>query len=435
MRTHFSGRVGISLALYSVILLAIQGFAAEPETLTLQDAQARSIKNHPRITADELIALASQQVVREVRSAFFPVVTADATAVGTSGDNTRIAAGAMNNPLILERNAEGVQVNQIITDFGRTANLTASAKLSARASEQGALATRAEILLEVNAAYYAALQAQSVYSVAAQTVDTRQLVYDQVSQLASNQLRSGLDVSFAKVNLDEGKLLLASATNDLAAAFARLANLLGEREQRNYRLVEQPITNGPAGDDAQLIQATLHNRPDLQELQLSKESAERFARAENDLDYPTISAVGAAGVLPTHDSQLKANYAAAGVNLSLPIFDGLQFSARQREAALRAKAAAERLRDAENNAIRDMRVAALNADLAHRRMTLTSQLLDSASQAYDLADARYRAGSSSIVELSQAQLNKTEAEIAVARAKYDYLLQNAILGFQTGELR
>src|SRR5689334_5199162 len=80
--------------------------AGEPRTLTLKDAEMIAIQKHPRITAAELNALASDEAVREARSAFFPVITANATAVGTTGDNTRIAAGGLNNPLILERNAE-----------------------------------------------------------------------------------------------------------------------------------------------------------------------------------------------------------------------------------------------------------------------------------------------------------------------------------------
>ncbi|MCU1261383.1 MAG: outer rane efflux protein, partial [Bryobacterales bacterium] len=53
----------------------------------------------------------------------------------------------------------------------------------------------------------------------------------------------------------------------------------------------------------------------------------------------------------------------------------------------------------------------------------------------DLAKARYDLGLSSIVELSQAQLNKTSAEIASASAKFDYALQRAVLDFQTGVVR
>ena len=59
----------------------------------------------------------------------------------------------------------------------------------------------------------------------------------------------------------------------------------------------------------------------------------------------------------------------------------------------------------------------------------------SANEAFDLAQARYKAGSSSIVELSQAQLNQTEAEIAQAKAKYEYQIRNAVMSFQLGQLQ
>ncbi|HTG58239.1 MAG TPA: TolC family protein [Terriglobia bacterium] len=41
----------------------------------------------------------------------------------------------------------------------------------------------------------------------------------------------------------------------------------------------------------------------------------------------------------------------------------------------------------------------------------------------------------SIVELSQAQLNQTQAEIEQASAKYEYQSQAALLEYQTGSLR
>ncbi len=418
-----------------MVLSAVTARADETNRLSLRDAEAMAIRNHPRITEAELIALASKQVVREVRSAYFPTVSADATAVGAFGPDTRIAAGGLNNPLILNRDAEGLTVSQLITDFGRTVNLNASAKLHSQAEAAGALATREEILLAVSAAYYDSLQAQSVLEVAKQTVATRQFVFDQVSIYATNQMKSGLDVSFAKVDLEGGKLLLADAQNDLEAGFARLANVLGGREERTWLLVDEPVSAGPAPDATQLVQTALRMRPDLRQLGFERDAATKFARAERDLNYPTISAVGSAGVIPVRDPLLKSDYAAAGVNFSLPIFDGMLFDAREKEADLRSEAAAEKLRDAENNVIRDVRVAVLNVNYAVERMALTAQLLESANEAFDLAQARYKAGLSSIVELSQAQLNKTEAQIAEARAKYEYQLRTAILNYQTGELQ
>jgi outer membrane protein len=417
-------------------LRAVSAMAEETNVLTLKDAGEMAIKNHPKISAAQLIALASKEVIRQARSAYFPTVTADATAVGAAGDDTRIAAGGLNNPLIYNRNAEGVNISQLITDFGRTANLTSSAKLRSQAEAESAEATRAQILLEVSAAYFDALQAQSVLEVAKQTVATRQLVFDQVSTLATNLLKSGLDVSFAKVDLEGGKLLLANAQNDLQAGFARLDNLLGERDQPNWLLVDEPAPSGPSLDPTQLIQTALRERPDLLQLGYERDSARKFARAERDLNYPTISAMGSAGVIPVREpDELKSDYAAAGVNLSFPIFNGFLFEAKRNEADLRAEAAAENLRNAQNNVIRDVRIAVLNVNYAAERMALTEQLLESANEAFDLAQGRYQAGLSSIVELSQAQLNKTSAQIEQARAKYDFQVQTAVLNFQIGVLR
>ena len=261
------------LAIAGLLVLGVHPATAEEAVpLSLKEAEQIAIQKHPRITAAELNALASEQEVRQTRSAYFPTVTANATAVGASGDNTRIAAGALNNPLILDRNAEGINVSQIITDFGRTANLTASSKLHSRAAAQDALATRAEILLQLDAAFFIALQAQSVLEVAKQTVTNRQLIFDQVNELAAAQQKSGLDVSFAKVDLEESRLLLAGASNDLAAAFAGLNNLLGEREPRSYRLAEEPVPADEAlvHDPAQLTEEALKNRPDLAQLRFER---------------------------------------------------------------------------------------------------------------------------------------------------------------------
>ncbi len=151
--------------------------------------------------------------------------------------------------------------------------------------------------------------------------------------------------------------------------------------------------------------------------------------------YPTISAVGSAGVVPIRDPRLPENYAAAGVNLSLPLFTGGLHAARRREADLRAKAAEENLRDEENNVVREVRLARMNVDYSFERLGLTAKLLEHARQAFELTEARYNLGASSIVDLSQAQLNKTTAEIAQANAKYQYHLRRAILDFQIGKLR
>ena len=123
------------------------------------------------------------------------------------------------------------------------------------------------------------------------------------------------------------------------------------------------------------------------------------------------------------------------MNVNIPVFNGGLFHARQTEAELRAQAATQRVNDLSNRITRDVRQAYLNARTAFERMDLTAQLLQQAQLALDLAQGRYDLGLSSIIELSQAQLNLTSAQIANTSAKYDYQTQRTVVDYEVGALR
>ncbi len=132
--------------------------------------------------------------------------------------------------------AAGVTVSQLVTDFGRTANLAESAKLRASAQEQIVGNTRAAILIEVDQAYYQALAADTVLQVAQAVVENRRLTLRQVRALAQSSLKSTLDVSFAEVAVSEAELALFRAENDVQASRARLAAALGTTQTERFEL-------------------------------------------------------------------------------------------------------------------------------------------------------------------------------------------------------
>ncbi|MGA9776892.1 MAG: TolC family protein [Limisphaerales bacterium] len=405
-------------------------------SLTLADAEKLALKNHPQIAAANYRALAAQEAVVETRAGFFPSVNLYGTAVGVNEEGTRIMAGGLNNPSVFDRAAGGLEASQLLTDFGRTANLTASSKFQAQAESQNANTTREQVLLQVDTTYFGALEAQAVLHVAQQTFDTRQLLLDQVTALATNKLRSELDVSFAQVELQQARLLVESAQNDADAAMATFSTALGYREFHEFQLVEQsPPATAVTNDIANLIQTALSRRPELLSLRDEHDAALRYAKAERDSRLPTIEAVGVAGDAPTHDSHLPDDYAAGGVQLSLPLFAGGLYVARQHEAELQAQTDSELLRSLENNVIRDVRIAWLNFNNSLEQLRTTDELARNAAEAYDLAQARYQTGISSIVELSEAQLNLTSAQIADTGARYTVLIQQANLNYQTGMIR
>lgn len=407
---------------------------APSQDLTLQDAEKIAIANHPRIQASAYLAAAAKAQVTQARSDYFPHVYGSATGVMAENDS-RVTAGALNNPVIYNRFADGVTVDQLVTDFGRTHQLVKSSKLHAQAQEENIVASRADVLLVADTAYFNALKAQAVLRVAEETVKDRKLVSDQITELQKNKLRSGLDVTFANVNLAQAQLLLVQAQNDLQASFADLSAALGLADQKDFHLVEQPVPDAPPAELTTLIAQAMRNRPEIIGLHLDVSSAQSYATAERDLWLPTISATGVAGLTPYREDTLSPRYAAAGFNVNIPIFNGRQFNALHAEAKAQASAQEQNLRDLQNNIVRDVRKAWLNANSGYQRLSLTQQLLDQANQALDLAQQRYKLGLSSIIELSQAQLNQTQAQISQASAKYDYAAEISSLNFTLGSLQ
>jgi outer membrane protein len=428
----------MKIPLCFMLLLCAAGWlraADSPHRLTLREAEDIALAQHPRISFASLIALAAQQSVKESRAAFFPNIYASGTAVGVADtNNTRISAGYLNNPNVYERTAGGLTIQQLITDFGRTSELTQTAKLRSKAEEMSREATREEILLEVNAAYFAALQAQAVLAAARQTENERAVVLRQTQAYATNKMKSELDVSFASVDLDQARLLVAKADNDLQSAFANLSTVLGERQAESFDLAEEPMPALVTNSASELILDALENRPDLARTRYQRDAAKEFARAENKLSYPTLSAVASGGLTPVGDSRLGDNYGAAGLNLNFPIFTGGLYKARQREAELQADAADQTVRDQENTIARDTQISKLNLDYSFARLALTASLLQNANKALELAQSRFNLQLGSIVELSQAELNQTSAQIEEAGARYDYHIQRAALDFQLGRL-
>ncbi len=223
--------------------------------------------------------------------------------------------------------------------------------------------------------------------------------------------------------------------NAQASALASLNTLLGFERQASYSLLEDQRAVAPPPpptSETSLLHQAFGSRPDLLAANQQFESARKFARGEHDLSRPTISALAAVGGTPVRADQLTPWYGAAGVDLRIPIFNGGLYAARASEADYRRDEYQQRVRDLRNRIAADVHVTYLNLQSAYERITVSDQFLQQANTALDLAQTRYHLGLSSIVELSQAQLQQTQASIGSASARYDYQSALAALRFQTG---
>jgi len=407
--------------------------SAQP-SLTLAQAEQTAIRNNPRISVSRLEALAQHEVTREARSAELPTSVAAITAVD-SEEASRIGAGSLTSSRLLQHAGAGANFTQLIYDFGHTHNLVLSRKFAEKASNANAQATTEEIILATDQAFYDALTAQAELNVAKQTVSTRQTTETQVGQMTKNKLKSTLDLSFADVDLSEAKLLQLDAQNNADSAMAALDAVLGLDRNVQYTLVEETAAPQPPPSSVDpLIREALLQRPDLQALGYNTQSAQKYERSQWDQLLPSISAAGTAGTIPVHPGTYYVTnwWGGIGGNIDIPVFNGFLYSAEAKEARYRAQAASENTRDLRDRIVRDVRTAWLQANMSWQRMAVTAQLVQQANLAFNLAQTRYKLGLSSIVELSQAQLQQTSAQIQDTSARYQYRLALSTLNYETG---
>ncbi|HTF63211.1 MAG TPA: TolC family protein, partial [Edaphobacter sp.] len=175
-------------------------------------------------------------------------------------------------------------------------------------------------------------------------------------------------------------------------------------------------------------------RADLGAVQAQQKAAQEFASAEKRLSYPSLNVLGATGQLPYHDHTLHDSYASAGFNLNIPVFNGGLFAARRAEADLEASARARDTAELRLEVNQQVRNAWYRADEAYRSLDVTARLVAQSKEALRLAQDRYDVGLGSIVELNEAQLNETSAEISAADATYTYLSRRAELDYAAGLL-
>jgi outer membrane protein len=275
---------------------------------------------------------------------------------------------------------------------------------------------------------------EAVLHAAQEARSNRQLISTQISALAQSQLRSTLDVNFAAVLESEAELAVVRAESSVAQEREHLATAMGESQPITATLIDEPLPDILPPDASSYLSHGLAQRADLNAVISQQQAAQKFASAEKRLSYPTLNVIGAAGEVPYHDHTLHDNYATVGFNLNIPIFNGGLFTARHTEAELEAKARSRDVDEARLEVNEQVRNKWYQASEAFRSLDVSARLVAQSKEALRLAQARYDAGLGSIVELNQAQLSETSAEITAAGANYDYLSRRAELDYAAGLL-
>ncbi len=367
-----------------LLLLPASLLAQQPMHLTLADAQRIAIQNNPQYSSAKYIAAAVHQQPAQYRAAELPSWRRPHRRRRRQRLPPRRRRAQQSDRLQPCRRRHRRQ--PVDHRFRPYHNLVGMSNLQAQAQDQASEITRADVLLAATRAYFDVLRAKP-YSKSLNRPWSRASWSPIKSPLwrrascarARRQLRQRQSLGREAPSTAGGK------RHQLRQSRARRRT--GITQPDHVRCSRRTHARRAARASRSTDRAS-HAEPSRPERSATPPIRRRTfhpRRARSLL--PHSQRLAAAGGVPAGESQVPDHYAAAGINVNIPIFNGGLFKARESEASLKAKAAAQNVADLANRITRDVRVAWLNATTALQRVTLTNNG-GQAQQALDLAQSR-----------------------------------------------
>jgi outer membrane protein len=338
----------------------------------------------------------------------------------------------------LHRFGPSLGLAYVLYDFGARAASIDAQRYQLIASLLNSNRALQDTVAEVETAYFSVLAARAQRAAQAEQEAALRASFDAVEVRLRGGLAARADQLRARAALSEATLARQLAERDIAKAEAGLKQAAGI-EQTRPLLLDWETTPPPALDTAILLADLLaeaeQQRPDLRALQAAAASARAEAERAQAARWPSLSLAANTGrTFFLEDERSPSTTYSVGVNLSVPLFDGGRLAALARAAErdaerLQAEAESQRSQVA-------FTVTEAYHDVRHAQAQREGVALqfDSASESAQAAEARYRAGVGSLLELLTAQADLARARQAQAQADSDWLAAFSRLNHALGRL-
>ena len=429
-----------------LLLLTCTLSAQEPKILTLEDSiQIARQSNLSIQTTQERVKSAEAQV-RSAYAGLLPNVALNSSyryagalpksVLETSGAFGPPGAGGEMSPLptgggtgenIIElefgahHNFQAdLTLNQPIFAWGRYYKSYQSAKLNLAAAHKELDAAHNQLVLDVSEAFYRVLLSLEFVKISEQTVE---LVEKQL-KIAQNLFEAGASTNFdvlrAEVLLANAKSNRIRAKNGARGAIDVYKNVLnidlGESIDVQGSL-ERPVLEF---DLEPLIQLGLEKRPELHQLQFSEGAAKKQVDVAKTRSRPALSFFS--NYQLDHNERLEEMNRIwnLGVALNFPIFDGLATRAAVKQAESGLKQTQLGKQQMANAIELEIRSAYLNLLESKTLIDVQRETVEQAQESVRIANLRYENGMITSVELTDAQLALSQAEVNRLQSLHDY---------------
>jgi outer membrane protein TolC len=388
-----------------------------PESLTQEQAVTLAIMHHPSLRGAEAATRSASAGVTQAQSNYFPMLNVSAGGTRTGG--AAPINPAFRVPILTYNNyITALSLQQNLYDFGKTSGRVSANEELMDASFTDFQATRDSVIANVQLAYINFVQSIRVVKVDSESVAQAEEHLKQSQAFYSVGTRPQYDVTTAEVNLANANVALITGRNQVRIAKLQLENAIGMYSTTYYTVHDSLETPAFAVtlDSAKAV--ANESRPELRSAQARYVSAQSSVSATRAQHLPTVSLNGS-WTWSSFDFPLQSKWN-AGFTLSMPIFEGFAISSQVEQAEAVVDEAQAGLDELMEGVMLQVEQNYLSLREAQERIEASKKLVTQAKENLKLAEGRYNSGVGSPIEITDAQVTLSNAQITSIQALADY---------------
>jgi outer membrane protein len=414
------------------------------DTITLQDAIAIALSQNNVTRFARNSVLLDSLSVRSARNAFLPNLNASSTSSQGFGAKSTVP-GSEGNPFSF---SAGVSSNVTIYNGRQNVNTLRQAQLNVRASSEEYGRARQTVVFTVANDYLNLINQQEQLRVQNENLVAQEQELTQIQAFVDRGTRPIGDLYQEQAAVAQTRLAVINARRATEDAKVDLVQELVLDPRRNYVFVT-PTTTATTGSPPQeptfnldsLFDVALVQRADLRAENLRVQAAQRDVDIARGTRLPTVTGSGGystgynSGSNGSFFSQLDQRRGGSiGAGVSVPIFDRGASSIATQRALIALDNELLTLRALGESVELDVKRAFLDYNAAQEALTAANAQAAAAALALEAAQARYRVGAATFVEVTLARATLIQAQSAVVNARSSVAFQRALMSYFTGEL-
>lgn len=412
--------------------------------LSLADAVATARTNQPQLAQSRANTAIARARADEFRAPILPQLTGTASYQRATA-NFVLRPGAVPSSINTGAQATsfdtfnfftfGLQLSQYIWDFGLTTNRWNAAKVTVEAQQATEQASMLQAVLAVRTAYFAARAQKTLIGVGRDNLANQERHLQQVQGFVTVGTRPEIDLAQARTDRANAQVQLITAVNNYEITKAQLNQAMGVEQGTDYDVQDEslPPIEGEEQSADVLLEEAVRARPDLVSLQRQIEAQKLIVKSVKGGYGPLLTGNMALTDSGTDITRMGWNWNAT-VNLNWSLFQGLLTYSQVKENNALLNLYQAQLATLRQQVRVDVEQARLQVRAAKATLSASAEALANARERLRLAEARYRAGVGSIIEMGDAQVAMVTAASQSVQAEYSLATARSQLQRALGRL-